>query len=389
MKKIFLSLAVVLSFVTAEAQKVEFFRGNWYEANEQAKKENRFIFVDAYTQWCGWCKVMDEKMFTDAEVATFINNNFIPVKIDFEDSIGVLLSMKFRVWAYPTTLVFNAQGQLVDKFSGYTENYTDYLNFLKNALAVKEDKVFDFNSKDLNLKYPEFYTASFLKGKERKWPADSILTDYLVKQEDLFSEINWSVLLRFHPEKYEDYVLINRDEYTKRYGADETYDFIYTAVYNYVQKAIDSADQKYLEIGMKMCGKLKNPEEARLGVKFYYYEETKDWEGYAETLGKFIELKGFTDHMTINNSCWTIYEKADNQEVVMKAVNWMKTVIEDHPIWMYLDTYAALLFKSGNLEEALKYADLAIETGKQEGQKDISSTKELREKIKEAMKKQN
>jgi hypothetical protein len=63
----------------------------------------------------------------------------------------------------------------------------------------------------------------------------------------------------------------------------------------------------------------------------------------------------------------------------------MKPVIEKEPIWMYLDTYAALLYKSGNLEEALIYADKAIAAGEEEKQEDISSTKDLRAKIEKAI----
>jgi thioredoxin 1 len=66
-------------------------------------------------------------------------------------------------------------------------------------------------------------------------------------------------------------------------------------------------------------------------------------------------------------------------------VEWMKKVIEVQPISFNLDTYAALLYKTGDLEEADNYADQAIEAAKKEGQ-DYSSTKELKEKIRKAKK---
>jgi len=133
MKKILLfSLGLALS-VIAPGQKVEFFKGIWQEANEQAALQSKYIFLDAYTEWCGWCKVLEKEMLTDPVVAPFINEHFIPVQVDFEDSVGSKLAMKFRVWGYPTTLVFNAHGQLIDKFSGYTYEHGNYLDFLKNA----------------------------------------------------------------------------------------------------------------------------------------------------------------------------------------------------------------------------------------------------------------
>lgn len=54
------------------------------EAVEKSKNEKRKIFIDVYTDWCGWCKVMDKKTFSDPEVARLLNENFYPVKFDAE-----------------------------------------------------------------------------------------------------------------------------------------------------------------------------------------------------------------------------------------------------------------------------------------------------------------
>jgi thioredoxin-related protein len=50
-------------------------------AHQKAPKK---IFIDTYTDWCGWCKVMDKKTFTDADVIRYINENFYAVKFDAE-----------------------------------------------------------------------------------------------------------------------------------------------------------------------------------------------------------------------------------------------------------------------------------------------------------------
>lgn len=59
----------------------------WYtfeQAVELMKKEKKKIFIDVYTDWCGWCKVMDQKTFTDPTIAKLLNENFYPVKFDAE-----------------------------------------------------------------------------------------------------------------------------------------------------------------------------------------------------------------------------------------------------------------------------------------------------------------
>ncbi len=54
------------------------------QAVEKSKQEKRKIFIDVYTDWCGWCKVMDKKTFSDAKVAKLLNENFYAVKLDAE-----------------------------------------------------------------------------------------------------------------------------------------------------------------------------------------------------------------------------------------------------------------------------------------------------------------
>lgn len=60
---------------------------NWIsieEAEARAAKDGKKILVDVYTDWCGWCKVMDKQTYTDPEVVNLINDHFHAVKLDAE-----------------------------------------------------------------------------------------------------------------------------------------------------------------------------------------------------------------------------------------------------------------------------------------------------------------
>lgn len=66
---------------------------NWLtfeEAVERSKKEKRKIFIDVYTDWCGWCKVMDKKTFNKPEVARVLNEKYYPVKFNAEQREDVI-----------------------------------------------------------------------------------------------------------------------------------------------------------------------------------------------------------------------------------------------------------------------------------------------------------
>jgi thioredoxin-related protein len=75
---------------TTEAQTVK-----WYtiqEAEKLMKQSPRPLFVDAYTDWCGWCKKMDKETFTNPVISDLLNSKFYPVKFDAEgkESISFL-----------------------------------------------------------------------------------------------------------------------------------------------------------------------------------------------------------------------------------------------------------------------------------------------------------
>ncbi len=59
---------------------------NLEEAYALNRKEPRKIFVDVYTDWCGWCKKMDKETFANAEVAKYVNEHYYAVKLDAEST---------------------------------------------------------------------------------------------------------------------------------------------------------------------------------------------------------------------------------------------------------------------------------------------------------------
>jgi len=60
------------------------------EAVEKSKTEKRKIFIDVYTDWCGWCKVMDKNTFSDPAIAKLLNEKYYPVKFDAEQTADVV-----------------------------------------------------------------------------------------------------------------------------------------------------------------------------------------------------------------------------------------------------------------------------------------------------------
>ncbi len=121
MKKVFL-MALFLLSTEAFCQKagINFEKATWNQILAKAKAENKLIFMDAYTSWCGPCKSMTAQVFPNAKVGDFFNSNFINAKIDMEEGEGPSIGLKYPVRGYPTLLFINPiNGKIVNQALGY------------------------------------------------------------------------------------------------------------------------------------------------------------------------------------------------------------------------------------------------------------------------------
>lgn len=137
MKEFRLVMLLVFSSVAVLAARVEGIRfesGTWKEITAKAKKENKLIFIDCYTSWCGPCKRLSAEIFPLKEVGEVFNENFINYKVDMEKGEGMSLQKKFHVGAFPTLLWVNADGEVIHRALGFVKEDV-LLAEAKKALA--------------------------------------------------------------------------------------------------------------------------------------------------------------------------------------------------------------------------------------------------------------
>ena len=130
--KSFLFLAVLFVSAVSYAQEVKWL--SWNEATELAAtdKHPKKIFIDVYTDWCGWCKKMDKDTFQNPEVATYMAEKYYMVKLDGEgkEPIEFVPSgrkgyhefaaalMQGRL-SYPTTIFLDEELNMLSPVPGY------------------------------------------------------------------------------------------------------------------------------------------------------------------------------------------------------------------------------------------------------------------------------
>ena len=109
------------------------------EALQKSKAEKRPVFIDVYTDWCGWCKVMDKNTFNDTRVSKLLNEKFYAVKFNAEQREDVVFdghTFKFvpsgrsgyhelaaallnNQLSYPTVVFLDEDFKMIQPLAGY------------------------------------------------------------------------------------------------------------------------------------------------------------------------------------------------------------------------------------------------------------------------------
>jgi thioredoxin-related protein len=115
----------------------------WYgfdDGMKEAKRTNKKVFVDVYTDWCGWCKKMDKEVFAHAKVAPYLSEQYVLIRLNAEGAGRVTykdkksseteLARAFGVTGYPTALFLEPTGDLITTLPGYVKA-EDFMAVLK------------------------------------------------------------------------------------------------------------------------------------------------------------------------------------------------------------------------------------------------------------------
>lgn len=98
---------------------IQFVEANWAKAVAEAKKQKKMIFIDAYTSWCGPCRMLKQNTFTDKAAGDFFNKHFINIALDMEKGDGLAFAQKYQVAAYPTLFIMDPEEKSVTTSEGY------------------------------------------------------------------------------------------------------------------------------------------------------------------------------------------------------------------------------------------------------------------------------
>ncbi len=367
MRILTLLFALVFSGLLS-GQGINFFHGTWEEALEQAAKEQKLIFVDAYAKWCGPCKRMAKNVFTQQSVGDYYNDNFINMKIDMEEGMGLTFRQKYRVSAFPTLFFIDDSGEIVKKSVG-GKRTDDFISLGKGVVA-SYDRSGDFaeqyekGNRDYNL------VLSYIKALNKEGKSSSkVANDYLRNNGNLSGERLNEFLFESvasSDSKIFDLYVDNIASIKAKYGVELAMEKIKQACAATLETAItfESKDLLMQTQAIMMKHHKDGADEFRQRSNMDYARAMNDIPLLRESILELTETSlkdGSIPEKVELVEELMLYQLLDDQ-IADTAENIMNKVIKNSDQPEYRLLYAQILHQNNKTKKALKEAEKAYKT---------------------------
>ncbi len=284
----------------------------WLAFLTKAKKENKYIVLEFYTSWCVPCKILQSQVLDNDSVAHFLNQKVVFLSVNAEKDMGIALSMKYSITAYPTVLIFNSMGTLVYEEVGI-EDINDpnlFLNKIRSIFMSGNTLPANGLSHELMQSYPNFYISYYTK----KMQPDSItISNYFKLQTNMFSEVNWSVIRVFgKTSNIQNYITQNIDKFISLYGS-MVKNFIKTTIQNSIANDYNKKDSSQFKKDIYVLMKIQDTMSAKALAHKKYLMMLSFWAQTGLDWGDFL-------------SCWKIYRTSYGADLDIYAAK----LVDEH-----------------------------------------------------------
>ncbi len=357
---------------------------SWSDILAKAKAENKYIFVDAFTTWCGPCRMMANTIFPQQAVGEFFNEKYINVKVQLDttekDNEDVKkwyadanhIMTKYRVVVYPTYLFLSPDGELVHRAVGSSEadafiaKGKDALDTAKQYYTLQHR----YESGERSATFLHNLAKASLDAYDRE-AAAVYSKEYLATQKDLFTEDNIKFINDFTQSiKDPGFSLMvkNTAAFDKVLGEGTTDEIlkgillreeVYPKISGAAEPGWDVMQASINSIYPKLASELTNY------GKILYSRGKGDWQSFSTAVTAYMKNYGsrFSPN-EMNEFAWNIFESCNDIACIKQALEWSKKSVDLTNNPMFIDTYANLLYKTGKKAQAIKWEQKAVAIAK-------------------------
>ncbi len=378
MKKIILTiflLQCITMLAPAQNRNINFIEKPWTEIVAMAKTQNRIIFLDAYTTWCGPCKWMAANMFTNDTIADLYNNTFVCAHFDMEKGEGVQLAAQYKVKAYPTLLFIDGNGEVVHKRVGAPQKVSDYIEMATVAVTPGEgvtalQKQYESGKREgtFMLKYLDRLQGAYI-------PTQEPLEDYFttLSDADFLQPVNWQIIYQFANDRNSRGFRVlqaRQKDFEKHYPSDSVNQKLFNVYLQSLASMPRSrtfTETAYVQV-KKQIRESGYSDTAKVffTADLYLYQMRGDLEKFLKLADDELERHYRGDAPFMVQMAESFLQIAEDSAYLQKACSWARQVISLQPSAANYDLLARLLYKSGNRNEAIIQAETAVELSKKE-----------------------
>jgi thiol-disulfide isomerase/thioredoxin len=435
MKKHSIIISALLISILGFSQGIKFEQGTWKEVLEKARQINKPIFLNVYKPWSVPCKQMNNEVFPLAEVGNVYNANFICYQLDAEKGEGMEIAKKYNIEAYPAYLFINGNEKSFFHVAGAKET-KELIELSKSAFFAMNDTVpiTVWEKEYIEKKNDTTFLLAYINKRSRlSLPVATLFDEYLklIPEEERTSDPVLGVykkvvhFLNEHSFAIE-YLLKNKAKFIGKRN-DSFNDYLYQTAKGTMWNDVRSKSKntELLAIAIEAYDQLpKNTVRAqRDEIYIDYYFLTRETDQYLKYATHFCDnylMKTSTDsidktdqlfiktldkqrnsityseditkgmeeaisrsqHMTrdrigdkLNSFAWEIFKRVSDTETLKNALRWSGRSLElsiNNPY--RLDTYANLLYKLGQKEEAIAKEEEALRFAAEKDLKGFTET---------------
>lgn len=388
-------ILLLLVYAPSKADGIEFQHDKTFQQLlDMAKAQNKIIFMDCYTAWCGPCKRLAAQVFPDSSVGQYFNANFINAKFDMEKEEGPSIAARYGIRAYPTLLWIDGAGNVVHKLVGGTDvvgliaqgkKAIDPTPGLINGMR----KQYNDGNRDVN------FLSDFISSLQNTGDNyEPFFKEYLDKltNKDLSDPKHARTVFNLTNNIKSPgvpYLTKNRESYIQLLGAEVYNAKINTLAEKAAAEAPKANDAAMFTAAVELVknNKAADAAEKQLTMSMTYYSKMNDWVNYDKNASAYIKKYAPKKASVLNDVAWTYYLNINDRAQLQKAAKWAFEAINTDNKYTYNLTYAYLLYKLEELKEAQKACDYAIIRAKEENA-NPSSASFLKEAISKTLEKQ-
>ena len=205
---------------------INFEKGTLKDAFQKARADNKLVFLDCYTSWCGPCKKMMKEVFSRSDVGEYMNAKFVCYKQDMEKGNGKVLAERYDVSVYPTFLILTADGEIVHRSVG-GQSANEFLQGMKTGCG--ENSLYALANRYKNGERAPKFVLQYVEALSKAYMVEDknrVVHDYWksLSDEERCSMDNWLLLKQYvHDVKLPEYIYLfeHKATYEKLVGKEE------------------------------------------------------------------------------------------------------------------------------------------------------------------------